>query len=67
MVRISWRLAQPILARKPLDPRELSLITGDDRIAERDSLSSNEKIVAAGQAAPTPPARAGSLCAGHVQ
>src|SRR4051794_14118854 len=44
-------LPQPILAPKSVDPGELALIVGNDRIAECDSLSGNQQIVAANRCA----------------
>src|SRR5437667_7305266 len=38
---------KPILAKKAVDPGELSLVVGHDGISECDSLSGNEQIVTA--------------------
>ena len=38
---------KPILAKKAVDPGELSVVVGHDGIAECDSLSGNEQIVTA--------------------
>ena len=42
---------KPILAKKAVDPGELSVVVGHDGIAECDSLSGNEQIVTADQPA----------------